>query len=161
MTKIKAFFVLTLFFAALLYAPCGPARALAVRLVLVVAKGSRVVDLSRNELRRLYMSEPVVVSGIKLVPFNYTPGTPERVAFDRAALGLSPDQVGRLWIDRRVRGQLPAPRAMPSVAYMIKVVEVFPNAIGYAPENKLSSLVQPVLIDGVSYRDPSYVINAQ
>jgi ABC-type amino acid transport substrate-binding protein len=154
MKKLYAFFLLALLVAGFVSAPVGPARALGVRLVLIV-------DLSKTELKRLYMSEPVVVAGIKLVPFNYTPGTPERTGFDRAVLGLSPDQVGRLWIDRRVRGQLPAPRAMPSTIYMIKVVEVFPNAIGYAPENKLSGLVQPVRIDGVSFRDPGYGIDAE
>jgi ABC-type amino acid transport substrate-binding protein len=161
MKKLYAFFLLALLVAGFVSASVGPARALGVRLVLIVAKGSKVTDLSKNELKRLYMSDPVVVAGIKLVPFNYTPGTPERTGFDRAVLGLSPDQVGRLWIDRRVRGQLAAPRAMPSTVYMIKVVEVFPNAIGYAPENKLSGLVQPVRIDGVSFRDPGYGINAE
>lgn len=160
MKRLKAFFVLSLFLAGFVRAPADPARASAVRLVIIVAKGSPVSDLSKNELRRLFMSEPVVVSGVKLVPFNYGPGTPERTTFDRAVLGLSPDQVGRLWIDRRIRGQLPAPRAMPSTAYMVKVVEVFPNAIGYAPENKLSGLVQTVRIDGVSHRDPGYELHA-
>jgi hypothetical protein len=161
MKKVIPCCLLAFILVGLVAAPVGPARALAARLVVIVAKGSRVTDLSKNELRRLYMSEPVVVSGFKLVPFNYGPGTPERIGFDRAVLGLSPDEVGRLWIDRRVRGQLPAPRAMPSTLYMIKVVEVFPNAIGYAPENKLSSLVQPVRIDGLSHRDPRYDLHAQ
>ena len=161
MKNVKAFLWLAMFIAGLLYVPVGPARAAALRLVLIVAKSSPVTNLSKNELKRLFMSEPVVVAGVKLVPFNYTPNSPERTAFDRAVLGLSPDQVGRLWIDRRVRGQQPAPRAMPSTLYMIKVVEVFPNAIGYAPENKLSSLVRPVLVDGVSHQDPSYALNAQ
>ena len=161
MKNHKAFFLLAFLAAGLAYAPTGPARAAAVRLVLIVAKSSPVTNLSKNELKRLFMSEPVIVSGVKLVPFNYMPNTPERTSFDRAVLGLSPDQVGRLWIDRRVRGQLPAPRAMPSTIYMIKVVEVFPNAIGYAPENKLSGLVRPVLVDGVPYQDPSYALNAQ
>jgi hypothetical protein len=160
MKRANIVFLLALLLAGLVCPAAGPARAGALRLVLIVAKGSPVADLSKNELRRLFMSEPVTVAGVKLVPFNYGPGTPERTDFDRAVLGLSPDAVGRMWIDRRVRGQLPAPRAMPSTAYMVKVVEVFPNAIGYAPEGKLSSLVKAVRIDGISHLEASYELHA-
>jgi hypothetical protein len=160
MKKIIALVFSTLFAAAFVQAPTSSVRALAIRLVVIVAKGSPVTDLSKSELKRLFLSESVMVSGTKLVPFNYNPGTPERTAFDRAVLGLTAEQVGRLWIDRRVRGQLPAPRSLPSAAYMNKVVEVFPNAIGYVPENQLSGSVRPVRVDGASHTDPSYDVHA-
>src|SRR4051812_65903 len=75
------------------------------KLVVVVAKGSSVKNISRGELKRCFTGDAVTVAGKQLVPFNAAPNTPERAAFDQAVLGMSPDEVGRFWIDRKVRGQ--------------------------------------------------------
>lgn len=135
-------------------------RALAddKKLVVVVARGSSVTNLSRGELRRCFLSEPVSAGGKPLVPFNASPNTPERIAFDRAVLGMSPDEVGRFWIDRKVRGQSAAPRSLPSNAHIAKVAAKFPGAIGYLPADALTADVQAVAIDGVPYTDARYTL---
>src|SRR4051794_7387847 len=90
------------------------ARADGKKLVVVVAKGSPVTSVSRSDLKRAFTGESVSVAGKTLVPFNANPGTPERTGFDKAVLGMSPDEVGRYWVDRKVRGQSAAPRSLPS-----------------------------------------------
>lgn len=134
----------------------GGARADGVKLVVVVAKGSGVTNLSRSDLRRCFLSEPVSAGGKQLVPFNASPNSRERTAFDRAVLGMSPDEVGRFWIDRKVRGQSAAPRSLPSNAHIAKVAAKFPGAISYLPVDALTADVQAVAIDGVAYTDPRY-----
>jgi hypothetical protein len=59
-------------------------------------------------------------------------------------LGMSPDEVGRYWIDRKVRGQSAAPRSLPSAAHVAKVAAKFPGAIGYLPADQLTSDIQAV-----------------
>jgi hypothetical protein len=152
--------IISRFFMLLTLAPLlvgsDPVHAAAkLRLVLVVAKGSRVTDLSRADLKRIFTNERVTGPGSKLVAFNHEPGSPERVAFDIAVFGMTKDQMGRFWVDRKIRGQASAPRALPS-EYMAKVVEKFPNAIGYLPEHRLTQNLQPVSIDGVAYAAPDY-----
>jgi hypothetical protein len=128
------------------------------KLVVVVARGSAVTDISRTDLKRCFFNDTVSVKGTTLVPFNAQPSTAERGGFDRAVLGMSPDQAGRFWVDRKVRGQGGPPRSLPSNTYIAKVVAKFPGAIGYLPVDQLTADVQPVAVDGVPYTDPRYGI---
>jgi hypothetical protein len=134
----------------------GPAFGDGKKLVVVVAKGSSLTNLSRADLRRCFTSEPVSAGGATLIPFNASPGTPDRTGFDQAVLGMSPDEVGRFWVDRKIRGQSGAPRSLPSAAHVAKVAAKFPHAIGYLPADQLTSDVQAVAIDGVAYTDARY-----
>ena len=138
----------------------SPARADGKKLVVVVAKGSSVTNLSRTDLKRCFTGEEVSAGGKTLVPFNASPNTPDRIGFDKAVLGMSPDEVGRFWIDRKVRGQSAAPRSLPSAAHVAKVAAKFPGAIGYLPADQLTSDIQAVSVDGVAYTDAKYNIVA-
>lgn len=128
------------------------------KLVLVVAKGSAVTNLSRDAIKRCFLGDPTSAGGKTLVPFNMLPSSSERQGFDKAVLGMSPDEVSRYWVDRKVRGQSGAPRALPSAAHVAKVAAKFPNAIGYLPADQLTSDIQAVSIDGVPYTDTRYNI---
>jgi hypothetical protein len=128
------------------------------KLVVVVAKGSAVTNLSRSDLKRCFTSEPVSAGGETLIPFNAAPTTPDRAGFDQAVLGMTPEEVGRFWIDRKIRGQSGAPRSLPSAAHVAKVAAKFPHAIGYLPEDQLTSDIQAVTVDGVAYTDARYDI---
>jgi hypothetical protein len=133
-------------------------RALAdhKKLVVVVAKGSTVTSISKSDLKHCFMGEATSTDGKPLVPFNAEPKTPERAGFDRGVLGMSPDEVGRYWVDRKVRGQASAPRSLPSVMHVQKVVAKFPNAISYLPVDQITADVQPVKIDGMAFTDAGY-----
>lgn len=128
------------------------------KLVVIVAKQSPVTDLSRAELKRAYLSDKLIVAGQKLVPFNFNAGTPERSAFDREVLGMSPEVMQRFWVDRKIRGQAGAPRSLPSSAVMIKVVTRFPGALAYIPVQDLTGDVKPIRIDGIEHTSPAYTI---
>src|SRR5687767_5118296 len=95
-----------------------PAHAESKKLVVVVAKGSPVTNIARSDLKRAFTGDSVSAGGKTLVPFNAQPNTPERSGFDKAVLGMTPDEVGRYWIDRKVRGQSAAPRSLPSAAHI-------------------------------------------
>ncbi|HEY4180337.1 MAG TPA: hypothetical protein VGM90_26020 [Kofleriaceae bacterium] len=139
----------------------GSARADGTKLVIVVAKGSKLTSISRSDLKRCFLGESIESNDKPLVPFNTDPSTPTRTGFDKGVLGMSPDEVGRFWVDRKVRGQSGAPRSLPSVGHVAKVVAKFPNAIGYLPEDQLTADVQPVSLDGVSYKDANYPLRSQ
>ena len=117
--------------------------------MVVVAKGSKVTTVSRSELKRLFSGDTLVVNGDRLAPFNYPAGTPERIAFDRVILGMSPEEVGRFWVDRKIRGESQAPRSLPSALHVTKIVAKFPSAISYVPADQITADLVPVAIDGV------------
>ncbi|MCE9573826.1 MAG: hypothetical protein K8W52_11790 [Deltaproteobacteria bacterium] len=141
-----------------LVATARPAAADSKKLVVVVAKGSPITNISRGDLKHAFSGDAVSAGGKTLVPFNFQPGTPERSGFDDAVLGMSADAVGRFWVDRKVRGQSGAPRALPSPAHIAKVVAKFPGAISYLPADALTADVQPVKVDGVAHTDARYSI---
>jgi hypothetical protein len=122
-----------------------PPRAL----VVIVAKGSKIKSLTRAELRRCFSGDTLVVDDQRLIPFNFPTGSIERTTFDRYVLGLSPEQVGRLWVDRKIRGQSQAPRSLPSALHVVKIVAKFPSAISYIPIDQVTGDVAIVAIDGV------------
>lgn len=128
------------------------------KLVVVVVKGSPVTSISRTDLKHCFLGDSISSGGKTLVPFNAEAKTSDRMGFDRGALGMSPDEVGRFWVDRRVRGQGSAPRSLPSVIHMVKVVAKFPGAIGYVPVDQLTPELQPVKLDGVPYTDAGYAL---
>jgi hypothetical protein len=131
-----------------------PRRTLAV----VVARGSKVINISRTDLRRAYTGTPVSAGGGRLVPFNFGPNTAERTLFDRVVLSMSKEQAGRFWVDRKVRGESSAPRALPSAAHVVKVVAKFPGAISYLPVEDVTADLQVVAIDGKRPGEAGYPV---
>lgn len=155
MTFRQGLFVLLLAGLALVR-PAGAQPGPRKRLVVVVAEGSPVTNLSQSDLKRIFTGVAVVAEGKKLVPFNFQPGTRERTAFDSFALGMSADEVGRFWVDRRVRGQGEPPRALPSSTHMVKVVARFPGAIGYLAADQLGPGLKAIKVGGVGHTEPTY-----
>jgi hypothetical protein len=129
------------------------------KLVVVVVKGSSLTNISKGDLKHCFLGDSVSGGGKTLVPFNADAKTPERSGFDRTVLGMSPDEVGRYWVDRKVRAQSGAPRSLPSMAHVVKVVAKFPGAIGYVPVDQLTADLQPVKVDGVAHTDAGYSLS--
>src|SRR6266536_4461898 len=74
------------------------AQTTKTRLAIVVAKSSPLDDLSIHDLKHLYMGDQITGPGGKrLIPLALRAGSPERVAFERAVLGMAPDRVASYW----------------------------------------------------------------
>lgn len=71
--------------------------------------------------------------GKPVIPLSLTAGSEARVLFDHVVLRLGPDEVGRFWLDRRIRGLGLPPKQVPSTSLMQQVVANLPGSIGYAP----------------------------
>lgn len=148
---------------AILFCVLAPARAAeppqALRntpLVVIVSSQSTLRDISYALLRLVFKGEIAEHQGIRLVPFNYGPSDPLRVAFDRLALGFSPDATGRHWVDRRIRGQSAPPRTIPSQDLLRAVVAKIPGGIGYVTADQVDGTVRALSVDGHRYDDPDY-----
>jgi hypothetical protein len=139
----------------LLVLSTGVAFADGKKLVVVVAKTSTITNISRLDLKRSFLGDKIEINNGRLIPFNAEPSTDARAAFDRNVLGMSVDQVGRFWVDRKVRGEGAAPRSLPAV-HLAKVVAKFPGAISYLPVDQLTPDVKALTIDGIAYTDPRY-----
>lgn len=129
-------------------------------LALVSAKNSGVSALSLYQLKRLYLGDTVQGPGGDLIALNRDVKSAERIGFDRTLLGMSPDAAARYWIDRRIRGQSGAPKAVEPAAVIQRVVARLPRAVGYVRLRDVTSEVQVVTIDGRKPGDSAYPIFA-
>lgn len=128
-----------------------------LRLVIVVADNSPLKDISMHDLKRLYLGEHVSdPDGQKLIPFNHPPGTQERVGFDHVVLDMSPEQVGRYWVDRKIRGQSGPPKSIDSPIMIQRVVTQLKGGIGYVRASDMRADVRVLSINGKSYQDGDY-----
>jgi hypothetical protein len=129
-----------------------------VRLAIVVAKDSPISDISFYDLKRLYQGEAVDANGKRLIPLNLFPQSEDRVRFDRAVLGLSPEDVSRYWIDRKIRGQSGAAKSRESSDLVKRVVLRVDGAIGYARLSELKPDVKVLRVDGKTPKDSGYSV---
>jgi ABC-type phosphate transport system substrate-binding protein len=123
----------------------GSAQRVAPTIAVIVHPGARVQRLDRHTLAAIFtLSMRHWDSGGAIVALNYPPHHELRVAYDRAVLAMSPDEVALFWIGQRVRGKGSAPRAATSPQLMLKVVENLRGAIGYVPIELRSTRVTTV-----------------
>jgi hypothetical protein len=128
-----------------------------ITLVVIVGKDNGMNDISQNTLRNAFLGESVSdPSGKKIIPLNHPPHSSERVGFDRIVLDMSPDEAARYWIDRKIRGQSGAPRAVDSPALLRRVVARLPGALSYIRREDVDDSVKVLRIDGKRPSDGDY-----
>lgn len=107
--------------------------------------GARVERLGRSDLEAIFTTRRRFwKDSQRLVPFNLPPGSPIRVEFDRAVLLRSPGEVGRFWVNRRIRGGERPPRHIHNPAFMVRVVSHLPGSIGYVPARYVNDSVRVI-----------------
>jgi hypothetical protein len=142
--------------ASTLWLTEGRASADPTRLQLITSKSNGLTDLSLANLRQAFYGKQVLVGSMKLVPLNHPPGTADRVVFDRVVLGMGPEEVGRYWIDQKVRGGDSPPRTIESVGLLLRVVAALPAAVAYVREGFSTPDLKIVRLDGRLPSDPRY-----
>lgn len=130
---ITAWFVIV---ALLAMVAATPARAVPqLDLAVIVNTRAAMKQMSAVEMETMFTrTQTRWDDGTPAVPINAPPGSDMRVQFDSVVLRLSPDEVGRFWIDRRVRGFGMPPRHVGEPATIVRVVEKLNGTIAYAPE---------------------------
>ncbi|HKP57557.1 MAG TPA: hypothetical protein VJV78_12590 [Polyangiales bacterium] len=103
-------------------------------LLVIVHAQSPVAQVSGYEVEALFTrGQTRWDDGTAVYPFSLPANSPPREQFDRAVLHLNPDQVGRFWLDRRIRGMGMPPKQVPTPTMMLQIVANLPGAIGYLP----------------------------
>lgn len=105
-----------------------------ITLEVIVNAASPVKELSAYEIEALFTrTQSRWSDGTAVIPLSFPMNSEARVLFDRVALRLNPDEVGRFWLDRRIRGLGLPPRQVPAAALMSQVVANLSGAVGYLP----------------------------
>jgi ABC-type phosphate transport system substrate-binding protein len=123
----------------------GPAIAADDEIVVIVNAKSAVRVLTRGDLRPIYQTTKTSWdNGDKILPLQAQEGNSTRNGFDAAVLGLDPERVQRFWVDRKIRGGNPPPKAAPNGAAILKIVGSKAEAIGYVEPREVNANVRIV-----------------
>jgi hypothetical protein len=126
-------------------------------LAIVVARTSPIQGLSQFELKKLYLGTNITdSSGQRIMPFNQAPSTPDRTLFEERVLGMSADELAQYWIDRKIRGQGGAPKAVSPVDLLQKVVSRLEHSVAYVRLSHVTPDVRVIAIDGNLPGDGAY-----
>lgn len=116
-----------------------------LELAVIVHPSTRVAQLSSHELEAIFTrSQTRWDDGTPMVPLNAPPNSELRTEFDRVVLNLDPTQVGRFWLDRRIRGLGLPPKQVSDPGLTLRVVQNLRGSIGYVPASLASPVVKVV-----------------
>jgi hypothetical protein len=128
-----------------------------VVLAVFVTKDSSIKDLKMNELRRIFTNaDDSGFSGQRNVPFNHTARSTDRIGFDQTVLHMSPEEVSRFWIDRKIRGLAGPPRAVDSLSQLLNLVAHTDGGISYARPGRISNDVRVIRVNGKLPNEAGY-----
>lgn len=136
--------------------PVGAKATDEVALAIIVAKSSKLTNIALADLRNLFEGAQPEHEPSRLIPLNHLPKTADRVGFDRVVLQMSPEEVGRFWIARKIQGGANPPRSVSSLVTLRRVVQKLPGAIAYIRPALLSSEVRAIRVDGKLPEDAGY-----
>lgn len=114
-------------------------------LAVIVHPGVSLKRLTRAQLAAIFTSSRQTWDdGSSIIAFTHTPDSVLRQTFDRAVLGMEPDQVGRYWVDQRVRGGPRPPRQLTAPGLTVKLVAKLAGAISFVPVTMVDGSVRVV-----------------
>lgn len=129
------------------------------KLAVIVSAQSPLRALTRFQLKQVFLGATILnPAGESIIPFNHAPNSADRVAFDQTVLGMTPDEVVRYWIERRIRGERGAPRTAPSIDLLQRVIEKLPDSVGYVRVSQLRPGLRVLAVDGRLPSDAAYDI---
>ncbi|HEY6876674.1 MAG TPA: hypothetical protein VI299_01595 [Polyangiales bacterium] len=145
---LRTGFILTLLFLAIAWPHSQDARAAGKPMLVVVAAANPIKDIEMSALRRAFEGAVAEVGGKRLIPINHPAGTPLRNAFDKQVLGLAPEEVGKFWIERRIRDEGSPPKTVPSPDLAVRIAGSLPGAITYCTQELVNPTVKVLTIGG-------------
>jgi len=114
-------------------------------LAVIVNPGVSATTLSADELASIFTrATRTWKDGGPVRALNLPAGTPERAEFDRVVLNMSPERSAQYWIDKQVRGDEPAPKAIGKADIVVRLISTLAGSIGYVPASKVDANVRVV-----------------
>lgn len=107
-------------------------------LVVVVSKNSTIEQLSRQELKAIYLKKKLRTGDTKLIPVNLAASNPTRPSFDKLVLMMESYELGQHWNKLHFNGINPplVQNSFEGVKAFVKNVE---GAIGYIDSENVDS----------------------
>ncbi|MET0341219.1 MAG: hypothetical protein ABW252_09460 [Polyangiales bacterium] len=144
---------------ALVLAPQPHAVRAAQPIVVIVGAKSAATDIDLGTLRRAFEGAPATLSGQRLIPVNHGTTAATRIAFDRQILKLEPGDVGKFWIDKRIRDEGAPPKTVPTPDLAVRLAGSVPGIITYGTQDLVNAAVKVLTIGGKAPGQPGYPLS--
>ena len=118
-----------LLIACVVLLPCA-ARAQTERVLVVANTDDSDLQLTRLEVRNLFMGGDSSLNAIALTPDNMT-----RVLFNTKVIGLTESRIQAYWAQMRFSGRKRPPMEFSSEAEALKYVLANEGTVGYFPQD--------------------------
>ena len=109
--------------------------------LLVTAKATPFSEISKRELRQIYLQKLDRVGGTRVTPIHLSPEDPLRKTFEAWLFPPDFDLEG-YWLLQRLQGGERVPFAAANQAYVLVYVERNPGFIGYVSADRRGELSQ-------------------
>jgi len=130
-------------------------------LLVIVGTSFPAKDVSFAVLKEAFRGRAASLEGKRLIPVNHPNDSPPRVLFDKLVLRLKPAEVGRFWVDVKIRDDGKPPTTAGTSELAVRIVASLPSSISYAPRSLLNPKVKVLTIDGKSATDADYPLKAK
>lgn len=121
----------------------------AVDIAVVVNASGPLVDMTKEDIRDIYLGDRRFEGNVKITPFNYPEG-PVRDAFLRGVVGMSPKGYRLHWARKVFREGLAIPRVLDRAGDVIRMVRTDRGGIGYLPRGLLKDKagIKVIMVSG-------------
>jgi ABC-type phosphate transport system substrate-binding protein len=139
-------------------APAASSVAARSHLVVIVNRANPVVNISRRELRAIFLGEQTTWQhGRRTTPALREPGQPERMAALRLVYGMSEADLSRYLLHRTFTGGSAAgPRTLATAEGVKRFVFNVPGAIGLVRLADVDDTVKVLRVDDAAPGDATY-----
>jgi len=103
-----------------------------------VVSNQNVKELSKTQIKAIFLKKLKMINDIKLIPLNTAPKDKLRVKFEKRILRMSFGSLKAYWNSQHYLGQRP-PLSMKSQESVITFVKRVDGAIGYINEKNLDN----------------------
>ncbi len=105
-------------------------------LLVVSAKGSKI-ELSRQQIKQLYLGARLSVDGVNLKPLVLPVGNRWRMVFNTKVMGLSEARIQSYWAQMKFTGRREEPNEVESVKSLTEALLNEAGSLGYLPKEQI------------------------
>ena len=115
-------------------------------LAVIVAPSTDINTISIEQLERLYLNRANrFPNGVRLLPVDQKPGSPQQLEFAQKALGKSATELSEYWSRRMFSGKGHPPRQYKDDAEVVQQVAESEGLIGYVDAASVDDSVKVIL----------------
>lgn len=110
---------------------------------LVVSKKSSISELSKQQIKKIFLKKRYYVGDQKVLPVNLTSNMELRIHFEEKVLNMDRKKLNSFWTKQHFQGVSP-PSTQSSINSLKLFVQNVDGAIGYLPKNLIDNSVKVI-----------------